>query len=135
MRRVLQNCLALLLASCVAMGVAVGGLHAKDKKTQSTASDAKSSAEGQKSQPKKKKAKAAAERPATDDASAAESDTGSSAATGKTHTVIRGPFKHQVELDAIVAAAHASAVSLQLDESVQLRIREVVPHGSPVTKG
>src|SRR6266404_5448119 len=134
MRRVLQNCLMMVLVSSLAMVTAIQPLYGKEKKPQAgSASSDKPTADGQKpksksKQAKSKQAKTQAESPAADDPSATESDSGSSAASGKTHTVARGPFKHQVELDATVAAAHASTVSLQLDESVQLRIREVALH-------
>jgi HlyD family secretion protein len=54
---------------------------------------------------------------------------------GKTHTVSRGPFKHQIELDASIAGAHTADVSIHPDDPLQLSIREITPHGTRVTKG
>jgi HlyD family secretion protein len=136
MRRLVQNRLLVVIASCLAIGTAIGSASAKDKKPrkESAAESDKSKADSQKSKEKGTQAKAEKEN-ATAGTAGDEAASTSSSAVGKTHAVARGPFKVQVELDGTVAATHASAVSLSLDESVQLRIRDVVPHGTRVTKG
>jgi HlyD family secretion protein len=135
MRRLLRNRLLVVVAICLAIGIAMGTASAKDKKPRkaSAAESEKAKADSQKSKEKGEQARAEKEgstTPAGDEAGG-----GSASTTGKTHTVARGPFKVQVELEGTVAATHASGVSLSLDESVQLRIRDVVPHGTRVTKG
>ena len=50
-------------------------------------------------------------------------------------TPLLGDRLGEVEAQGTVAATHASGVSLSLDESVQLRIRDVVPDGTARDEG
>ena len=55
--------------------------------------------------------------------------------SGKTHTVKRGPFKVEISLDASIAGAHAHEIAIDPDSTLQLSLRQVVPHGTRVSKG
>jgi multidrug efflux pump subunit AcrA (membrane-fusion protein) len=55
--------------------------------------------------------------------------------SGKTHTVARGPFKLEVSLEASLAGAQSHEIAVDPDTNQQLSLRQVVPHGTRVTKG
>jgi multidrug resistance efflux pump len=66
---------------------------------------------------------------------AADSEPAKKTPAGKTHTLRRGAFKHEIDVDATLAARQSSEVRVLPEESIQLTIRDVVPHGTRVTKG
>jgi HlyD family secretion protein len=82
-----------------------------------------------------KKGEAAAAAAAAPQAAAKGASASAPAASGKTYTVSRGPFKHEIELDATVVAATSQEVFIQPEEPIQLIVREAAPHGTRVTKG
>jgi HlyD family secretion protein len=127
-------CLIIVILSVPAAAKEKPNKNGKTKE-QSTAKD--ESLSTKKDKPSKKKEDAKDAKPETDSASKDESssDAKTESASGKTHTVARGPFKHQLELEATIAGSTAKEVLIDPEESVQLQVREFVPHGTRVTKG
>jgi HlyD family secretion protein len=138
---------SLAVAALVVIAAWLGALPS-DAQQEEQAKAAKSAADAKKGTDEKATAekataekataeKATAEK-ASDEKAGAKSKSPSpsaAAAGGKTHTVSRGPFKHEIELDASIAAGTTQEVLILPEESVQLIAREVTPHGTRVTKG
>jgi HlyD family secretion protein len=129
-------CVVIILAAVLVIPPAGAKEKPGKSKGQPAAKDEKAAAKKEKPSNKKddtKATKSDAEAVKADEASGESKN--DSAPARKTHTVTRGPFKHQLELEATIASSKAAEVLIDPEESVQLQVKEFVAHGTRVTKG